>query len=225
MNYTYDFVNFDDVSSSINNTDTFDETTTEKYRIMRLCKIDPIMNEEVPEHLMFKFKYKWNPITGIREEIDEYGPLCFDAWNLYQYYYINRCNGLWIPPTNNFQGYYGDLVGCGNDIYINGKYCPEKYLFRLPIIDCYLKKSHNHSLITMGPKLTDEEIQQIDTLTLKLRKNGPSLKMLKEYYDQSLNISPDITELKRNYSCTTEMELKDKYNRIYVDKLVNMPKY
>jgi hypothetical protein len=51
------------------------------------------------------------------------------------------------------------LVGSGENINIIGRgECPEKYLFRLPIIDCYLEKDYNKSIITMGPKLTIEEI-------------------------------------------------------------------
>ena len=95
--YDFDYVNFTDNNvkkSTINEKpadfddfDDFDETTTELYRTMRLYKIDPITNEEIPKDLIFEFKYKWNPITGQRKDIDEMGSLCFNAWNLYQYYY------------------------------------------------------------------------------------------------------------------------------------------
>jgi len=226
MNFTFDFVNFSETNDKANIIqDDYDDTTIEIYRTMRLYKIDPIMNEEIPKHLIFDFKYKWNPISGIRKEIDEMGALCFNAWNLYQYFYKNRYNGIWYPPKEQFQGYYGDLLGCGTDMIVNGKPCSEKYLYRLPIIDCYLKKSHNHSIITMGPILTDEEIDNIDKIISNLRKNKPTLKTLKEYYDQALNSSPDITELKKTFPDLTDRELKEKFNRMYVDKLVNMPKY
>lgn len=225
MSYTFDFVDFSETSEKIKPTiEDYDDTTTEKYRTMRLYKMDPIMNEEIPEDLIFEFKCKWDPITGNREENDEMGSLCFNAWNLYQYYYQNRFNGIWYPPKEQFQGYYGDLLGCGPDMVVNGKPCSEKYLYRLPIIDCYLKKSHNHSIITVGPKLTNEEIDNIDKIISNLRKNKPTLKTLKEYYDQALNSTPDISELKNNNSNLTDRELKEKYNRMYVDKLVNMPK-
>ena len=140
--------------------------------------------------------------------------------NLYQYYYQNRFNGIWYPPKEQYQGYYGDLLGCGTDMYVNGKYCPEKYLYRLPIIDCYLKKSHNHSIITMGPILTDEEIDYIDVIIAKLRKNKPTLKTLKEYYDQALNNKPDISQLKKENPELSDNLLKDKYNRIYVKYII-----
>jgi hypothetical protein len=228
FDFDFDYVNFTDdikinpkitISDDYNN---YNETTTEQYRTMRLYKIDPIMNEPIPNHLIFEFKYKWDPITGHRKEIDNLGPLCFNAWNLYQYYYSNRFNGLWNPPVQQFQGYYGDLINCGKDMFINGRPCPEKYLYRLPIIDCYLKKSHNYSIITMGPILTDEEIDFIDIIISNYRKNKPTLKTLKEYYDQALNNSPDISELKKLNSSMTDKELGEKYNRNYVDKLVKI---
>lgn len=225
MDYNFDYVNFTDTYTKPLVQDEYDDTTTEKYRIMRLYKVDPIMNEEIPKNLIFEFKYEWDPITGKRTDLDIYGSLCFNALNLYQYFFSNRFNGLWYPPTDQFQGYYGDLLGCGNNILINGRPCPEKYLYRLPIIDCYLKKTHNHSIITMGPILTDEEIVQIDILTSNYRKNKPTLKILKEYYDEALNNSPDISELKKTNPSLTDGELKEKYNRIYVDKLKNMTNF
>ena len=77
-------------------------------------------------------------------------------------------NGLWIPPENGYEGYYGDLVGAGEDIMIQcrGTY-PERYLFRLPISNCYLKKNQKLSIITMGPKLTEREICLLDRLLNK----------------------------------------------------------
>lgn len=225
MSYNFDYVNFTEINSIKTTIDEYDTTTTEKYRIMRLYKVDPIMNEEIPKHLIFEFKYTWNPITGKRETVDNYGSLCFNALNLYQYFFSNRYNGLWYPSKDQYQGYYGDLVGSGDNIVINGKYYPEKYLYRLPIIDCYLKKSHNHSIITMGPILTDDEINQIDILTSNYRINKPTLKILKECYDQAINDCPNITELKKINPTITDRELKEKYNRSYVDKLVNMKNY
>jgi hypothetical protein len=224
MDYNFDSVNFTEVNPIKTIVDEYDTTTTEKYRIMRLYKVDPIMNEEIPNHLIFEFKYKWNPITGKRETLDDYGALCFNALNLYQFFFSNRFNGLWYPPVDQFQGYYGDLVGSSKDILINGRPCPEKYLYRLPIIDCYLKKTHNYSIITMGPILTDEEINQIDIILSNYRKNKPTLKLLKEYYDQAINNSPDISELKLLNPTLSERELNEKYNKMYVDKLINFSK-
>jgi hypothetical protein len=229
MNFEYvNFINKDDEIIKIgekeeSDYEEYDEETTETYRTLRLLKFDPMTNEEISKELLFEFKYKWDPITGKRKGVDEHGPLCFDALNLYQYYYLNRYNGLWYPPSQNFQGYYGDLLGIGSDMMVNGvRPYPEKYLYRLPIIDCYLKRGHNSSIITMGPKLTEEEIEEIDRLTSKHRNNKISLKKLKEYYDEALNSSPDISKMEyKNTNSMTEKELIEKYNKTFVDKLVN----
>jgi hypothetical protein len=101
---SFDFVNFEDEPEEkpiiVNTYCEYDKTTTETYRINRLLSIDPILNEKIPEELNFKFKDKWDPLTGIRTTIDEIGPLCFHAVNLYRFYMKNRTNGLWNPPTN-----------------------------------------------------------------------------------------------------------------------------
>lgn len=238
MDFSFDFVDFSSVKTKpivkqknkISNSEScekseysqYDETTTELYRTYRLIKIDPIMKETVPENLIFEFKYMWDPITGKRLGVDNYGSLIFNALNLYDYYYINRTNGLWYPPSEQFQGYYGDLLGCGTNLFVNSRPCPEKYLYRLPIIDCYLKKSHSHSLITMGPMLTDEEINSIDSIVKSVKKNKPTLKLLKEYYDQALNDCPDISELKKKNNLLNDRELKELYNKQFVDKLLKL---
>ncbi|AYV80026.1 MAG: hypothetical protein Gaeavirus6_1, partial [Gaeavirus sp.] len=175
----------------------YDKTTTEYYGLMRKNKIDPIMHDEIPEDLIFEFKDKWNPLTGQRESTDASGPLCFNALNLYEYYFINRLNGLWTSSTSEYEGFYGDSIGRGQDIKINAVVsCPERYLYRLPIIDCYLKKNHNHSIITMGPKLLDDEIALIDELVSNhVGSDRPTLKVLKELYDSALDSEPDLSKL------------------------------
>lgn len=211
----------------------YDKTTSETYRIKRIYRIDPITDTEVPSSHCFEFKYKWNPYDGVRIEMDEIGPLCFDAINLYDYYYANRFKGLWTPPEDGFQGMYGDMVGLGKVVNVKSRGTfPERYLFRLPIIDCYLPSTHNMSIITMGPELTDKEITEIDNIVMKFhpkKSNSKfaSLTMLKYYYDRSLDISPDpdsddIKELKKKYPNMTKDEINAKYNRCYVDKLVNL---
>ena len=245
MDFSFDSIDFgyfDDKTSQSDTIDSikttrileqYDKTTNETYRIKRLYKIDPILDNEIPNELIFEFKYKWNPYTGVRGVIDDIGPLCFNAINLYDYYYINRYNGLWTPPQDGFQGIYGDMVGRGKNIIVKsrGTY-PEKYLFRLPIIDCYLSPTHNLSVITMGPELIEEEINQIDMIITKLhpkKSNSKfsSLTILKYYYDRALDISPDsnsddIKELKSKYPNLSPSEINQKYNRYYVDKLVNL---
>lgn len=228
--YHFDFVNFTDESnintntniSNSNNLNNYDDITTEHYRMMRLYKIDPIMKEQIPTQLIFEFNDKWNPLNGERIGIDEIGPLYFNALNLYEYYFKNRYNGLWNIPAENFQGYYGDLVGSGHNIKIKSRgYNPEKYLYRLPIIDCYLQKTHNHATITMGPKLTDLEIDQIDKIIKLYKTHNVTLKELKLNYDNAINDNPNIFSLKNQYPNFTDIELHQKYNRMFVDQLVN----
>lgn len=216
-----------------NNETKYDNTTNETYRIKRLFKIDPFTDQEIPSNLIFEFKCKWNPYTGIRDKPDPIGPLCFDAINLYDYFYSNRYKGLWNPPVEQFQGYYGDLLGAGKGIKIKSRGSnPERYLFRLPIIDCYLPINHNFSIVTMGPELTDNEISNIDNIVQKShpkrsQPNFTSLTMIKFYYDNALNSSPDpdsdeIKELKKKYPTLNENEINEKYNRYWVDKLVKL---
>ena len=215
------------------NISKYDYTTNEIYRIKRQYKIDPILETEIPQNLMFEFINIWEPYSGIRGPIDPIGPLCFNAINLYDYYYTNRYRGLWNPPQNQFQGYYGDLIGTSKNINIKSRGTnPEKYLYRLPIIDCYLLPDHNYSVVTMGPELSDGEISSIDLVVMKLhpnksKPNFPSLTMLKYYYDMSLCDNPDpnsdkIKELIINYPNLSISDINHKFNRYYVDLLVNI---
>jgi hypothetical protein len=259
MNFSFDAIDFcsliknNDINDSIilnNSIDTsidkkndlqknedkltnFDKTTSETYRIKRIFKIDPLTDLEVSENLAFKFLQEWNPYTGIRGSDDIIGPLYFNAINLYDYYFSNRYKGLWNPPSEQYQGYYGDFVGTGKNIKIKSRGShPERYLYRIPIIDCYLPTTHNYSHITMGPELTDQEIIQIDIIiskyhSKKFSSNFTSLTTLKYYYDMALEISPDpnsdeIKELKIKYPFLNEKEINEKFNRYWVDKLVKL---
>ena len=206
----------------------YDNTTLENYRIKRLLKIDPLNEEEIPLNLIFEIKEKWNPFSGERTSNDEIGPLCFNVLSLYDYFFKNRLKGLWHPSEDNYEGYYGNLVGSGLNISINsrGDY-PEKYLFRIPILDCYLQKNHNYSIVTMGPLLLDSEIDIIDNIILKNGSKRYFIKLskIKYYYDQALNNNPPldkINELKITYPCLSERDLFEKYNRNCVEKLKNI---
>lgn len=197
-------------------TQRYDKTTTEHYRTRRLYRVDPLTDNPVPEHLAFEYGHKWNPVTGERTEIDEIGPLVFDAVNLYNYYYVNRYKGLWYPAEGGFQGRYGDCLGKTNQIIDKGIIHPERYLFRLPIIDCYLSPSSNSfSLITMGPELTDDEIDMIDKIVCAhhpMRKTNGfiPLKEIKRYYDLALENRPDSGT--KEYSELREKYLESKKN-------------
>ena len=201
----------------------YDSMTLETYRIKRLFKIDPISNEKIPPGFIFEFPYKWNPYTGERCEIDIVGPLCFHALTLYEYFYKNRLNGLWNPAQDQFEGYYGDLLGTGQNIEIKSRgQNPQKYLFRLPIIDCYLTNNHNNSIVTMGPILTDKEIEEIDKIIVVTNNYRLTLKIMKIYYDNSIaDHIPEtkIDEFKQSFPHLNDQERLEKYNRMYVELL------
>lgn len=230
-----DFVDFDSFEDENEKSIeiTFDKRTSEYYRILRFRKMDPIMCIELDDNKCFKFNNKWDPYTGERLDEDKDGPLCFHPDFLIHYFYTKRLNNLWVNSVDHvnyhYQGYYDIAVGAGEDIYIESRgYCPDKYLFRLPINDCYLTNDHNQNIITMGPKLTDSEIQQIDKLAELygnnykniFGRNRPSLKLMKYYYDQAISKTPDLqgTDIS-NLSCSELQSIREKYNRIYVDSL------
>ena len=236
MDYSFNSINLESLKSLsidtnntnvVDNINNYDKVTSETYRIKRLYKVDPLTDKTIPEKLIFEYPYKWNPYTGEKLDLDEIGPLCFNALDLYQYYFKNRCNGLWNPPVDNYQGYYGELIGTGKDIYIKSRgNKPEKYLFRIPIIDCYLPQNHNLSVITMGPLLTDDDIDKIDSI---IKNNNiykkSSLKQIKNYYDNALEQNPDPSKLityKNQYPDFSDSDITEKYNRNYVDILKNL---
>lgn len=180
---------------------TYDDTTCIYYKKHRSKHTDPIMFDVLKsKSSSFKFCDMWNPDTGNRIGIDPFGPLYFHPINLLQHFYWNRLNGLWVEPNNGYQGYYGDTVGAGEDIEMGRGVYPERYLFRLPISNCYLKKGHNMSIITMGPKLTTSEICEIDRIINKFWSNDQiyekiykkigSLYKLKCYYDVAIAKDP-----------------------------------
>lgn len=210
----------------------FDDKTMQYYLTMRFRKMDPIYLIDMDDEKCFKFYNQWNPYTGERLEIDPYGPLCFHPDSLIRYFYSNRLNGLWVCESQqddiNYEGYYDIAVGAGFDMYIQSRgYNPEKYLFRLPIIDCYwIPEMKNEATVTMGPILTDEEVKKIDECAKyygssyfsQYGAQRPSLSLMKQLYDTAVNkypnviITPDMTIQNIN-------DLYSKTNRHAVDKL------
>lgn len=201
-------------------TTEFDKTTLEHYRVFRQLCIDPISGCEIDKDRAFVFEYMWDPYTGERlPDKDPNGGLCFDPDQLIKYFCFNRLNKLWVDPkdiVNNghgngsgygegyFQGHYDDGVGAGENFYVASRgYHPEWYLFRLPISDCYLTKEHNTQILTFGPKLTNEEIQEIDRKAKlsasnyigMFRRSRPSLVDMKKWYDRAIALEPDISHL------------------------------
>ena len=212
----------------------YDHKTTSYYRTLRERKMDPILLSEIDDKISFKFNDEWNPYNGERIGKDPYGPLCFHPDTLIRYFYVNRLNDLWVPESEQnglyYEGMYDVAVGAGFDIYIQSRgYNPDKYLFRLPIIDCYWLKNLTGSNITMGPILTDEEVNKIDELAKKCgnsyyyqyKSGRPNLSEMKKLYDRAINKMPTIPFPLG----MTQQQLNDAYmkaNRNAVDVLRSM---
>jgi hypothetical protein len=213
---------------------TYDERTTDYYKVLRTSKLDPFTNNEVDEKYAFKFYEKWDSITGIKQEKDPFGALYFDPDNLVFHFYTNRLNDLWVEPVDEedgyYEGYYDMAVGSGEDIEIVGRgACPDKYLFRLPIIDCYVLKEQKSNIITMGPKLTQKEIIEIDKLVKTKNtyfktfgKNPPDLLKMFNLYNQAINKTPFIGEYNSNITPEALKQLYTKANYNAVNQLQNI---
>jgi len=200
----YDFYS----NKTINKNDNINKSiVVDNYIDYRNKNLDPILQLELPLDNfklsnVFKFKYKWNPYTGERMGIDQNGYLSFDPDTLIYYFYNNRLNYLWEKSSDlNYSDYYGDAMGNGPEFNINGRGShPDWYLFRLPIIDCYLNNGHCHQAVTMGPILSDKEIKEIDRIAKQYKNNyfkrfnrkRPSLFKMKILYDQAINKNPDL---------------------------------
>jgi hypothetical protein len=228
-----ELINYDQNKQSKPICKQYDDRTTEYYRVLRLRKMDPFLCIDLKDEECFKFPYIWDPYTGnrmIEEDSDQ--PLCFDPDFLIHYFYTNRLNNLWVEPKDEvngyYDGYYDSAVGAGKNILIRGRgEFPEKYLFRLPIPDCYLTMDHKDMIITMGPILTDDEIKQIYELSEKNPNNyftmfgikKPNLIIMKKYYDQALSTSPECNQDISQLSMTSKVEIYNKLNREAVEKL------
>lgn len=216
----------------------YDSTTVDYYVTMRKRKIDPITSYELDPDYAFEFPYEWDPYTGERKDRDPFGSLWFDPNALIYNFYVSRLRLLWKDAadetTGFYQGYYDSGLGAGDDLFIasRGTY-PELYTFRLPIIDCYLTNDHSRAIPTMGPKLTDEEIKQIEILANKTsndtykklyKRNRPSVTKMKYLYDQALDKTPDISmfvdiETASKLSETKLNEFRSKANMYAVEQL------
>jgi hypothetical protein len=225
------------VKNNSNIIKSYNFMTKETYRMKRLTKRDIFNDNILNQHECFEYIKVWNPYTGnIIDKDDEFGPLCFDGYELSYYYYINRLNGLWNVALDGYDSYYGELLGTGKEINIasRGSY-PEKYLLRLPIIDCYVYEDSSHSVVTMGPIISDDEIDRLDnilcycrdTLDKKFTENEKLMKTLKYNYDEALNSNPNPTcELIENiiekYPDLNQKNINEKYNRHHVEILKNL---
>ena len=179
----------------------YDDMTTTYYKSHRIQNSDPITYEELKEGTCFSYYNMWNPYTGNILENDPFGPLCFNPVSIITHLYCSRLNNLWINESDEknglYSGYYGDGVGAGKDFEIinKGKY-PERYIFRLPIANCYLSKNHDMNTITVGPELSNQDIHNLDCLMTTYYKDDEiyrkigSLKKLKRYYDIAISKNP-----------------------------------
>lgn len=177
----------------------YDDRTVQYYRALRLSHVDPILDIEVPDKYAFKFPYKWDPYTGERIDKDQYGSLYFDPDSLIKHFWSKRLENLWYGQSDDnngyFEGYYGDAIGNGPLFNIKGRGAfPQWDIFRLPIIDCYLTKDNSEQNITFGPRLTDEEINEIYNIS---KKKGNS------YYKLFNQNRPDILKIKYLWDIAT----------------------
>lgn len=215
----------------------FDCDTKDNYKDFREHQVDPFTYEKVNNKTAFVFPWKWNPYSGERtDELDENGPLYLDADNLIHFFYSNRLNNLWISQSNDdtgyYHGHYGDAVGSAPEFEIKGRgQHLEWYLFRLPIIDCYLDEEHNEQYITMGPRLTEDEIKMIYELAGKRKLNykkrhnrhRPNIVQMKELYEVAIHKEPYLgfeKELEQHLDDDDLVARRCKMNRDFVDKLV-----
>jgi hypothetical protein len=224
----------------------FNFETTSRYKAYRIKMQDPITCENLTDNNAFKFKYVWDCLTGERIGVDPYGPLYISPVSILRSYYHNVLKGMWIE-FDDCVPMYGENLGTGDNFYIPGKGVqPEKYLFRLPIQDCYVYKEQDNSIHTMGPKLTDEELQEVDNLICKYWYDDPFIEdmpesalstlRLKKYYDVAICAKPTIDidalplEIRNTYLNKVALGHigidHDTYlNRLAVDKIKEMIGY
>lgn len=211
----------------------YDDTTCLYYKSHRVKKIDPITFDELTDTTAFKFAPMWDPFTGTRTNDDPFGPLYFHPMNLLQCIYTARLKTLWVEPSDEndglYEGYFGEGVGQGEDFEIVGRgIYPERHAFRLPIQNCYLKKGHKMTLVTMGPKLTDKEICELDRiikkhwsrhhLYRKIYEKIGSLYKLKCYYDIAISKDPLSMDLSGVELGKREDALKQENPSMYLNR-------
>jgi hypothetical protein len=183
----------------------YNERTMEYYRVIRSLCYDPITYIKLSKKTRFKIPYMWDPYTGERLGLDPYGPLYISPDNLIHYFYTMRLKKLWIKPADEqsgfYQGTFDDAVGIGNNFYLKGRgYFPEWYIFRLPIVDCYLNKDYMMQAITLTPKITIDDVKEIDRLAnlnklsyyKQFKKKRPLLKLIWNLYHDAINKNPVI---------------------------------
>ena len=210
---------------NVKKTYNYDKTTTETYKVMRELHLDPITHEKVPDNLDFKFEYMWDPITGERLDKDPYGPFHFNVLTLAQNFYYNRLRMLWVDGEIidgiKYEGYYGDALHSGEDIFVPSRgISKHMHLFRLPIIDCYLQTGFDYSVITMGPKLTSEEIDMIQDIIDKYYKLNTNINITKKIKTKKNIIN--LRHIRDLYTTAIAKTSTEKEARTAVDALKNI---
>ena len=221
----------------------YDSETSQFYRTLREKKYNTFtqcFDKDFDADNAFKFYYKWDPYTGERLGLDPYGPLYFHPDDLIHHFDLMKLNTLWNEPVDEidhgyFSGYYGEALGAGDDITIEsrGEY-PELYLFRLPVFDCYLPPGHKMSIITMGPKLTTNELAEIDQLASRHYKNNyaklygkkrPVLVDMERIYLRAIDKTPTIKNVDPILFKKMSQEKKQKlYNECNMDAVQKLKK-
>lgn len=228
-------INTNNINNVNNNREPiYNFNTRETYRMKRLTQRDVFNDEKIADNECFKYHKMWDPLSGqVLDKDDEFGPLCFNGFELVYYYYINRLNGMWNEPQDGYDGYYGEYLGTGPNIHIvsRGKY-PEKYLLRLPIIDAYVTENIPDSRVTMGPLLSNEQIQELDKIldynysqfNKQISKTTNLMSKIKYHYDEALNQNPSrenivVQNIIEEFPELNDIQINEKYNRYHVDKL------
>lgn len=189
----------------------------ESYRMMRKRQICPLTKEVMKDGECFKFYPEWDPYTGeTSDKNDPDGPLCFDVHALIKFMFNRRTKNLWMEPDGDFEGWYGYDVGNGPLFFVSGRdYYPEHHLLRLPITDCYLTVDNNDQNPTVGPMLTDDQIEQIykiaknksSTYEMRYGRYLPNFIKMCNYYKLAILSENDTKILKELYKKCYERDM------------------
>jgi hypothetical protein len=198
----------------------YNEDTAVFYMGLRKNKMCPICFSSFKSHTgpsyLFYLHDTWDPYTGIRKGEDPYGPIVFCADCITQsIFYKVPHSKLYFPQTTDMQEMYGDALGAGGDFkgVERGYDHPEYNIFRLSFPTLYLHNGADQNVITIGPKLTDAEVIQIDQL-LKVQNPGRkvSLGAIKKLYDTA------ISEFTVPINMREIPEFQETYAKEYKDK-------
>ena len=206
----------------------FDDET-QRYREFRNNHQDPVTYQEMKNKKSFKFKYVWDCYTGERIGVDPYGPLYLSPVTILRTILSKILLGLWTE-IEGCMPMYGENIGVSKKFNNTSRGPqPEKYVFRIPIQDCYLHRGSDKrgkSVHTLGPELTDDELLEINNLIGKYWSDDPyiadlpksALKILelRKLYDVAIDPKPtnDIEAL--------PLCLRDRYLRTFTNGTIDI---